>query len=81
MKCDSCGHEFPPDEAVVETRNEATGPANVMGQPTQMVRSTLCDRCAASRAQAGGMIMGCGVILGALVALAIVASILHYFTH
>jgi hypothetical protein len=78
MKCDSCGYEFPPDEAVEDTRNVPTGPPAPWGQQTQIVRVTLCARCSESREQTKAMIFWPVVIFGAIVALGILKTILDY---
>jgi hypothetical protein len=49
MKCDSCGHEFPPWETVQDTRDEQTGTANVLGANTETVPFTICPVCASNR--------------------------------
>jgi len=79
MKCDGCGHEFPPDEAVVETRHEATGPAGPLGQATRIARLTLCSRCAEGRQTTKAVIFWPVMIFGAIVALTILKVILDFF--
>ena len=76
MKCDSCGHEFPPDEAVVETRNEPTGPVGPLGQGTKMVRVTLCSQCAAYREETKAFIFWPVVIFGIFVVMVVLGSII-----
>jgi hypothetical protein len=49
MKCDSCGHEFPPWEAVQDTRDEQKGSATALGAYTETISFTICPECAANR--------------------------------
>jgi hypothetical protein len=56
MKCDGCGHEFPPGEAVLDTRNEPTGSPTALGQNTRTVHFVLCPQCAANRNEIRAMI-------------------------
>jgi hypothetical protein len=76
MKCDHCGHQFPPWEGIQDTRNEQVGPAWAGGAQTETVFFKLCPDCAADREASRRVIFWTvGLILAALIAVALVGSV------
>lgn len=49
MRCDECGQEIPPGQAIADTRSEQTGLPSRYSGNTRTVAITICPACSRQR--------------------------------